>query len=82
MQTDPVLLSFKAVNDRGYVYLDGVLVGLLARQQEAYQVPVFARPWQKFTVVVDSQGRAFYGAGINDAKVTQHLMHIEITPNT
>jgi hypothetical protein len=56
MQTGPALLSFKAVNDRGYVYLDGVLVGLLARLQEAYQVPVFARPGQKLTVVVESCG--------------------------
>ncbi|KAF2363364.1 Glycoside hydrolase 35 catalytic domain [Trinorchestia longiramus] len=66
--TDPALLSFESVNDRGYVYLDEELVGLVARQQQLFEVPVYARKGQKLSIVVESQGRICYGQDINDSK--------------
>lgn len=68
MAFDPDLLQFESVHDRGYVYLDGQLLGLLAREQQAFEVPLFARKGQLLTVVVESQGRLCYGPNINDFK--------------
>ena len=63
------MLSFEAVNDRGYVYVEDEFVGVLARQQNILELGVSIRAGERLTVIVESQGRIAYGENINDFKV-------------
>ncbi|KAK4298222.1 hypothetical protein Pmani_029407 [Petrolisthes manimaculis] len=65
---DPAPLAINDVHDRGYVYLDGVYVGTVDRQQELYTLPISARINASLAIIVESQGRICFGADINDFK--------------
>ncbi|XP_045618256.2 beta-galactosidase [Procambarus clarkii] len=65
---DPSRLSIKEVHDRGYVFVNYRLVGMVSREQELYDLAISALPNQTIIIIVESQGRICYGSEINDFK--------------
>lgn len=72
VQADPAPLAINDVHDRGYVYVDGVYVGTVDRQQEIYTLPISAKINSSLAIIVESQGRICFGEDINDFKVTKN----------
>ena len=66
--SDPALLKIPGIRDRGYVYVDGELQGILSRQGEIFSMPLSILPGQKLQIIVENQGRICFGTGINDFK--------------
>ncbi|QGV77024.1 glycoside hydrolase family 35 protein [Streptomyces ficellus] len=65
----PALLEVEGVRDRAQVFLDGLPVGVLERENHeralALTVP---RPGALLSLLVENQGRVNYGPGIHDRK--------------
>ncbi|MCZ4102078.1 beta-galactosidase [Streptomyces sp. So13.3] len=65
----PVLLEVEQVRDRAQVFLDGLPIGVLERENHeraiAFTVP---RAGTVLSVLVENQGRVNYGPGIHDRK--------------
>ncbi|MBT2442679.1 beta-galactosidase [Streptomyces sp. ISL-36] len=65
----PALLELELVRDRAQVFVDGLPVGVLERENHehalAFTVP---RPGSVLSVLVENQGRVNYGTGIHDRK--------------
>ncbi|XP_023222257.1 beta-galactosidase-like [Centruroides sculpturatus] len=68
LTTDPVMLYVPGLRDRGYVYVDQTLQGILSRGENIYSLPIVVRPNQNITILVENQGRVCFGSGINDTK--------------
>jgi beta-galactosidase len=64
----PALLSVAEVRDRALVMVDGVPVGTLSREDEAFCLPVPAGPPSVVTLLVEDQGRVNYGKRIGEPK--------------
>ncbi|EDV41992.1 uncharacterized protein Dana_GF17225 [Drosophila ananassae] len=65
---DPSILSVPGLADRGYVYVDGEFVGLLAREIPVFDLPISASAGRRLQIFVENQGRLNYGRQINDFK--------------
>lgn len=65
---DPARLSFPGVHDRGYVFVNERVAGIVSREQKLTDVAVRAEEGDTITVVVESQGRISAGPHINDFK--------------
>ncbi|XP_055943639.1 beta-galactosidase-like isoform X1 [Argiope bruennichi] len=65
--TDPAVLTVKNIADRGYVYVNKVLQGVLSREQKVERIPVQVLKGQEIEIIVENQGRVCAGA-INDQK--------------
>lgn len=65
---DPSILSVPGLADRGYVYVDGEFVGLLAREIPIFDLPISASAGRRLQIFVENQGRLNYGRQINDFK--------------
>jgi beta-galactosidase len=63
----PGMLTFGEIRDRAYLYLDGLPVGVLARDshERAIRLPA---PAGKLTLVVEDQGRVDYGPRLGEHK--------------
>ncbi|XP_067119019.1 beta-galactosidase-like [Centruroides vittatus] len=72
LTTDPVMLYVPGLRDRGYVYVDQTLQGILSRGENIYSLPIVVRPNQNITILVENQGRVCFGSGINDTKGIIH----------
>jgi len=66
--TDPTLLSVHGINDRGYVFIDDMRVGILDRMANITQLPLSARKDQNLTIIVESMGRIDFGPLMKDSK--------------
>ncbi|KAG8193653.1 hypothetical protein JTE90_024016 [Oedothorax gibbosus] len=66
--TDPAVLTVKGIADRGYVYVNQVLQGILSREQKVESIPINILSGQTITIIVENQGRICSGHGINDRK--------------
>ncbi|XP_071041497.1 beta-galactosidase isoform X1 [Parasteatoda tepidariorum] len=65
---DPSILTVNNIADRGHVYVDKVLQGILSREQKVFSIPVRAFKGQTIDILVENQGRVCFGSGINDQK--------------
>lgn len=65
---DPARLTLNDIHDRGYVFVDSEFAGMVSREQDMYDLAIYARPNQTISVVVESQGRVCFGSHINDFK--------------
>ncbi|KAH8288837.1 hypothetical protein KR054_010336 [Drosophila jambulina] len=65
---DPSILNVAGVSDRGYVYVDGEYVGLVAREIPAFDISLSVSAGRKLQILVENQGRVNYGRKINDFK--------------
>ncbi|XP_045106280.1 beta-galactosidase-like isoform X2 [Portunus trituberculatus] len=65
---DPARLTLGDIHDRGYVFVDTEFAGMVSREQDMYDLAIYARPNQTITIVVESQGRVCFGSHINDFK--------------
>ncbi|MET9736406.1 beta-galactosidase, partial [Streptomyces sp. NPDC006458] len=65
----PVLLELEQVHDRAQIFVDGLPVGVLERENHehaiAFTVP---RSGSALSILVENQGRVNYGEGIHDRK--------------
>lgn len=68
-QADPARLTLGDIHDRGYVFVDAAFAGMVSREQDMYDLAIYARPNQTISIVVESQGRICFGSHINDFKV-------------
>ncbi|KAG8193654.1 hypothetical protein JTE90_024017 [Oedothorax gibbosus] len=66
--TDPAVLIVKGIADRGYVYVNQVLQGILSREQKVESIPINILQNETITIIVENQGRVCFGSGINDRK--------------
>lgn len=66
--TDPVVLNVPGLRDRGYVYINNTLQGILSRSENIYSLPIMIKPNQNITILVENQGRICFGNDINDRK--------------
>ncbi|XP_003744556.1 beta-galactosidase [Galendromus occidentalis] len=64
----PSLLKVPGLKDRGYVYVDYELRGILSREAGIYEMPLKIRQNQTLTILVENQGRVNFGDGILDPK--------------
>ncbi|GBN61508.1 Beta-galactosidase, partial [Araneus ventricosus] len=64
--TDPAVLTVKNIADRGYVYVNKVLQGVLSREQKVESIPVQVLKGQEIEILVENQGRVCTGQ--NDQK--------------
>ncbi|XP_032577625.1 beta-galactosidase [Drosophila sechellia] len=67
-QRDPSILSVPGLADRGYVYVDGEFVGVLARETPVFDLPLSASAGRRLQIIVENQGRINYGRQLNDFK--------------
>ncbi|XP_017111219.1 beta-galactosidase [Drosophila elegans] len=67
-QRDPSILNVPGVADRGYVYVDGEYVGLVARETPVFELSLSASAGRKLQIIVENQGRINYGRQLNDFK--------------
>jgi len=67
-QRDPSILNVPGVADRGYVYVDGEFVGILARETPVFELPLSASAGRRLQIIVENQGRINYGRQLNDFK--------------
>ncbi|XP_050711222.1 LOW QUALITY PROTEIN: beta-galactosidase-like [Eriocheir sinensis] len=65
---DPARLTLGDIHDRGYVFVDASFAGMVSREQDMYDLAIYARPNQTISIVVESQGRICFGSHINDFK--------------
>lgn len=65
---DPSVLTVKDIADRGYVYVNKVLQGVLSREQKVYSIPIQATKGDTIDILVENQGRVCFGSGISDRK--------------
>uniref|UniRef100_A0A0P4WBE4 Beta-galactosidase n=2 Tax=Scylla olivacea TaxID=85551 RepID=A0A0P4WBE4_SCYOL len=65
---DPARLTLGDIHDRGYVFVDTKFAGMVSREQNMYDLAIYARPNQTITIVAESQGRICFGSQINDFK--------------
>lgn len=66
--TDPSILKVSSIADRGYVYVNKVLQGILSREQKVESIPIKVLKGQTIDILVENQGRVCFGSGINDQK--------------
>ncbi|MEX0171211.1 glycoside hydrolase family 35 protein [Streptomyces sp. LMG1-1-1.1] len=65
----PALLEVEHVRDRAQVFVDGLPVGVLERENHEHALALTApRAGSTLTVLVENQGRVNYGQGIHDRK--------------
>lgn len=64
---DPSILRVNGIRDRGYVYIDDTLVGILSREHSSFQIPISASSDRRLQILVENQGRINYGE-MNDSK--------------
>lgn len=57
--------------------MDAEFAGMVSREQDMYDLAIYARPNQTITIVVESQGRICFGSHINDFKVTVFRKRME-----
>ncbi len=68
LYSDPAELDIPGLRDRGYVFVDGELRGILSRIGGIFKMPLSIRPGQKLQIMVENQGRICFGPDINDFK--------------
>lgn len=64
---DPVLLKFADLKDRGYIYVNRHLVGIISRENNIYSIPISLTVGSNLQVLVENEGRINYGIA-NDFK--------------
>ncbi|KAH8243823.1 hypothetical protein KR032_010419 [Drosophila birchii] len=65
---DPSILNIAGIADRGYVYVDGEYVGLVAREIPSFDISLSVSAGRKLQILVENQGRINYGRKLNDFK--------------
>ncbi|CAG0882717.1 unnamed protein product [Cyprideis torosa] len=66
--TDPVILNVGDIHDRGYIFVDEELVGIVSREQGIHSIPIRIQSGQYLGILVENQGRICYGPLNNDFK--------------
>lgn len=66
--SDPAVLSIPDLHDRAQVFVDKEYAGTLSVTRKALQLPISARNGSNIDILVENQGRIFYGPVINQRK--------------
>lgn len=66
--TNPVQLEIQGLHDRGYVYVNEELQGILSRSESIFTIPITITKGQKLQILVENQGRICFGKDLNDFK--------------
>uniref|UniRef100_A0AAG5CMF8 Beta-galactosidase n=1 Tax=Anopheles atroparvus TaxID=41427 RepID=A0AAG5CMF8_ANOAO len=67
IKTDPYKLTVQGVHDRGYVFVDDKLIGVLSRENQISSVPIGLDAGRTLRIIVENQGRINFGT-VNDFK--------------
>lgn len=57
---DPAILLVQKLRDRGYVYVDQNLIGILSRENAINSLPIVLKSGKKLQILVENQGRINY----------------------
>jgi beta-galactosidase len=81
---DPATLSVPVIHDRGYVLINGALVGVLDRSNDVHSLPVTNLGGQNATlsILVENQGRVGVGPGTLDSKGILSEVTLSCGPET
>lgn len=75
---DPSVLRVPGLRDRGLVYVDNEMVGIVSRREKVFTLSLSGvRLHQVITIVVENQGRINFGWEIHDPKVIFYKERLE-----
>lgn len=66
--TDPAILNIPGLRDRGYIFVEKQLQGILDRGEKIFTLPIKISRSQNLAIFVENQGRVCFGNGIHDRK--------------
>lgn len=68
LEIDPTLLKINGLRDRALVYIDGILIGILSRENAIDTLPIGSEDGKRLQILVENQGRINFNIA-NDKKV-------------
>lgn len=78
---NPTLLTVNKLHDRAHILLDGILIGILSRENNINSMPINAGRGQKLQIFVENQGRINFNV-FDDHKVCGEIIKIVLKRNT